>query len=248
MVDVPLRHRPRPRQTKPPARNWLGSLRPVGWFALAGLVIFAAGGLFKAALETYHDRLILTGLTEDPNPVSLAIGSENLTIPANMIRSAKARAGGPMASVDLALYWPLLQGYSEAHADAFRDGTATAPIVYATISPRDSPLDSTDRLDEVYTRFFVDKPLPGPAGLVGRRLSPDSGYEGEIVYFMPSEPRPFVARCLADSTPEVPATCLRDVNFGRGLSLLYRFNRDLLGDWLPLDAGMQKLASGFLAP
>jgi hypothetical protein len=44
----------------------------------------------------------------------------------------------------------------------------------------------------------------------------------------------------------MPATCLRDVNFGNGLSLLYRFNRDRLEDWRELDARLQKLANGFL--
>ena len=247
MVDVPLRHRNGPRkrrQHSPAPAFWTRSLL---WLAATIAVVIVIGGLFKVGLDAYHDHLVLTGLSDDPTPVSLAIGSEDLNIPGNMIRFAKTRGGGPVERADLALHWPLLEGYSSALADAFRDGDAAAPVVYASIALRDSPLDSTGRLDEVYARFFVDKPLGGPAGLVGRRLSADSGYEGEVVYFAPSEPRPFVARCIAVSTPEVPATCLRDINFGHGLSLLYRFNLDLLKDWRALDAGMQKLANGFLA-
>jgi len=251
MVDVPIRHRsgkagltaPASRSGPRHASSWR---RPLTLFAAGVLLVIAFGGLFRVALETYRERLILTGLSADPTPTVLAIGAENLTIPANMLRFAKTRAGGPVERADLVLHWPSLEGYSETLADAFQDQAPSAPIVYATISARDTPLDSTGRLDDVYARFFVDKPLPGPAGLVGRRLSKDSGYDGEIVYFMPSEPRPFVTRCLAGATAEVPATCLRDVNFGRGLSLLYRFNRNLLGDWRGLDAEMQKLATGFL--
>lgn len=255
MTDVPITHshatgeRPRMQQGKPSRGR-----RPSSWrrplILLGGglLLIVALGGLFQASLNVYHDRLVLTGLTDNPSPVALAIGPENLTIPQNMLRLAKARGGGAVERADLALYWPTLRGYSEQLADAFKDGSPSAPIVYATISARDSPLDSTGRLDEVYARFFVDKPLPGPARLVGRRLNQESGYGGEVVYFIPAEPRPFVARCLETATPDVPATCLRDVNFGRSLSLLYRFNRNLLGDWRALDAGMQKLAAGFLAP
>jgi hypothetical protein len=256
MVDVPLRHRKsrRPPPAKPAALapeglllRHTGWLRPVAIVAASITLLIAIGGLFQAAIETYREHLTVTGLTEDPTPVNLAIGAENLAIPANMLRFAKTRRGGPVASADLVLHWPLLEGYSEASADAFKDGAPTAPIIYATISTRDSPLDSTGRLDDVYARFFVGKPVPAPAGLVGRHLSKDSGYEGEIVYFMPSEPRPFVTRCLADSTPDMPATCLRDVNFGNGLSLLYRFNRDRLEDWRELDARLQKLANGFLS-
>jgi hypothetical protein len=220
--------------------------RPLVLLACSILLIFAIGGLTRTVIEVYHDAMVLTGLTADRTPVSLAIGAEELAIPANMIRSDRTRRGGPVERADLALYWPTLDGYTDDLADAFRNDGPDAPIIYATISTRDERLDATGRLDEVYSRFFIDKPLPGPAGLVGRKLKPESGYGGEIIYFMPSEPRPFVARCLAEATPEMPATCLRDVNFGRGLSVLYRFNRDLLADWRNLDAGMQKLVGGFL--
>ncbi len=249
MADVSIRHRQAkpPQAARPVPRGWQPN-RPLVLIAASILLVFAFGGLTRTVIQVYHDAMMLTGLTSDATPVKLAIGAEELAIPGNMIRSDRTRRGGPVERADLALYWPNLEGYSETLADAFRDDGPNAPVVYATISTRDESLDSTGRLDEVYARFFVDKPLPGPSGLVGRRLSVDSGYGGEIVYFMPSEPRPFVARCLAEATVEVPATCLRDVNFGRGLSVLYRFNRDLLTDWRALDAGMQKLVAGFVIP
>jgi hypothetical protein len=244
-VAAPAARTPRPVQHIP--RLWQPN-RPLVLIAAVILLIVALGGLTRTVIQVYHDAMVLTGLTADPSPVKLAVGAEELLIPGNMLRSERTRRGGPVERADLALHWPNLEGYSDALADAFRDDGANAPIVYATISTRDEALDSTGRLDEVYSRFFVDKPLPGPAGLVGRRLSAESGYGGEIVYFMPSEPRPFVARCLAEATPEVPATCLRDVNFGRGLSVLYRFNKDLLADWRRLDTGMQKLVGSFVVP
>jgi len=245
MVDVPLRHKTTPRPLPGKKATWPRTLTLIG----AGIILLvAAGGLFRAALDAYREHLILTGLSDDPTPVALVIGAEELSIPANMIRLAKTRAGGPVEQADLAVLWPVLEGYSERSAEAFKEGSPTAPIVYATIAARDTPIDSTGRLDSVYARFFVGKPLPGPDGLVGRQLDADSGYGGEIVYFAPAEPRPFVARCLTESTPEVPATCMRDVNVGRGLSLLYRFNRKMLEDWRVLDAGMRKLAAGFLVP
>lgn len=236
---------PKAAAPRPVPRAWQPN-RPLVLIAACILLVFAVGGLTRTVIQVYHDAMMLTGLSADPRPVKLAIGAEQLTIPGNMLRGERTRRGGPVERADLALHWPNLAGYSDALADAFRDDGANAPIVYATISTRDEPLDSTGRLDEVYSRFFVDKPLAGPNGLVGRRLTAESGYGGEIVYFMPSEPRPFVARCLAEATPEVPATCLRDINFGRGLSVLYRFNRDLLADWRQLDAGIQKLVAGFV--
>jgi len=247
MADVSLRHRNASPSPVAPVRRGASLNRPLVLSIAAVLLVIAVGGLIGTAIEVYRDAMLATGLTMDTTPVKLAIGPDELVIPANMIRSGKVRRGGPVDHADLVLSWPALQGYSASLAGAFADGGPSAPVIYATIAARDEAMDSTDRLDEVYSRFFTGTPLAGPDGLVGRKLSADSGYDGEIVYFIPSAPRPFVARCLADSTPEVPSICLRDVNFGRGLSLLYRFNRDMLADWRALDAGMQKLAASFLA-
>jgi hypothetical protein len=57
-----------------------------------------------------------------------------------------------------------------------------------------------------------------------------------------------VTRCIAEETPEVPATCIRDVNVGQGLWLLYRFNRKYLGEWAAIDAGLTSLVAGFFRP
>jgi hypothetical protein len=253
MVDVSLRDkvkvgagvdapRLRPRRRTPQLL-----LRPAA-IAVATIAVAATlviGG--RAAIDSWHENVVLSGLATDPTPVELTIAAERLSIPANMIRSAKTRRGGAVERVELALHWPTLQGYTDALAEAFRDAAPDTPIVYLTIAPRDMPLDSTDRLEAVYARFFVGKAEPGPGGLVGRRLAGESGYGGEMVYFAPSDSRPFVARCPVEATAEMPATCLRDVNLGRGLSLTYRFDRSLLGDWRDLDSGLGRLSARFLA-
>jgi hypothetical protein len=160
-----------------------------------------------------------------------------------MLRFADQRRGGAVDHADLVMHWPTLEGYSEALAADFMDGSPAAPIVYATLARRETALDAGERLEALYSRFFIGEPLPAPAGLTARRLDPDSGFGGEIVYYGPPEGGRFVARCLPQSTPEVPATCLRDIPVGRTLSLLYRFNRDLVADWRALDTGMAAVAA-----
>ncbi len=229
------------------------SARPRWGWPLAGLAfsifsIVALGGLLHAGIEAYRARVTLTGLVDDPSPVSLTIAGETLSIPANMIRFAETRRGGTVDRIDLVLHWPTLEGYSNSLSEAFKGGSLSTPIIYASIARRGITLDSTARLDHVYERFFVGPPIAGPAGLLGRRLDKDSGYGNEIVYYLPDGPRPFVARCQAEATAEVPSTCLRDVNLGQGLSLLYRFNQGLLGEWQPLDAAIRNLAAAFLRP
>jgi len=177
--------------------------------------------------------------------VALTVGGEALTIPANMIRFRSERRGGAVEEIDLALHWPSLEGFSEGFAAAFEDTSPDAPLVFVTITARATELDATARLASVYARFFEGSPIPGPAGLVGRSLAPDSGYRGEVIFFTPNGQAPFVTRCIAEATAEIPATCLRDVNVGTGLSMLYRFNKARLGDWQAMDGALQKLVAGF---
>ena len=202
------------------------------------------------AIEAYRAHLTLTGLTDDPTPGRADDRHrDSCRSPPTCCASPGRAQGGPVERADLALHWPDLAGYSEANADAFKDGSPTAPVVYATIAVRDTPLDATGRLDDVYARFFVDKPIPGPDGLVGRRARQGIRLRGRDRLLRPVGAAPVRgALPRRRRPPTVPATCLRDVNFGLGLSILYRFNRNLLGDWRALDSGIQKLAAGFIVP
>ena len=222
-----------------------GWLRPAAGSLIVLLGIFALAFAVARAIEDYRDRIALSGLGGKPFPVSLVVAGEPMTIPANMIRFRSARRGGAVDRLDLLLHWPGLEGFSDALADDFKDNSPAAPLIYVSIAARESTLDASTRLDAVYSRFFEGKPLAGPDGLVGRALTADSGYRGEIVWFLPKGPEPFVARCLAAATAEIPATCIRDVNVGTGLSMLYRFDVTRLADWRAMDAGLQRLVAGF---
>jgi hypothetical protein len=223
-----------------------GWLKPA-LLTMLGLAVI--GGLawgIDSSIENYRDRIALRGLDGKPSPVSLSIAGEPLSIPANMFRFRADRRGGALDRVSLLVHWPTLDGFSDELADDFKDNSPDAPLIYLTVAPRDTALDSTARLATVYENFFDGPVVPGPAGLVGRRMKADSPYAGEVVFFQPRGNVPFVARCMVESTPEIPSTCIRDVNFGRGLSLLYRFNRTRLADWSRLDAGLYALADSFL--
>lgn len=225
---------------------------PGGWLkpavlTLLGLAVLGAVAWgINSAIENYRDGIALRGLDGRPSPVSVALGGERLTIPANMIRFRADRHGGALDRISLLLHWPTLEGFSEDNAQDFKDISPDAPLIYVTLTTRDSDLDATGRLEPVYSRFFEGAVVPGPAGLVGRRMKADSPYAGEIVFFQPRGSAPFVARCVAESTREIPSTCIRDINFGYGLSMLYRFNRARLADWSRLDAGLYALSDGFL--
>lgn len=222
-------------------------VRPGAAIAIVTLALVALVIGVNAMIENYRDRIALRGYDGKPSPIALMVAGEALTIPANMIRFRAERRGGTVDQVDLLLHWPSLEGFSEGFADAFKDTSPEAPLVFVTISARSTELDATARLHSVYERFFEGPALSGPAGLTGRALASDSGYGGEVVYFTPNRAQPLVTRCLAEATTEIPATCLRDVNIGKGLTMLYRFNRARLGDFAAMDTALRNLVAGFLA-
>jgi hypothetical protein len=253
MVHVSLRHKGQPagrsgfaaaRTPAAPERaTEYHSLTP--WiFALVAVAVLATGVLvyFRGLQQDALD------LVTDATRVPLEVAHHRFMVPANMLRTDRQRRGGQTDAIDMALHWPELSGYSDATAADFASGDPRAPIIYVTIGPRLAPLDATARLDTVYARFFTGKAVAGPSGLVGRMLSAGSGFDGEVIYFQPSAQQPFVARCPATATAEMPATCLRDINIGTDLTILFRFDKNLLGQWQPLEAGVRRLAADVAAP
>ncbi len=222
--------------------------RRVGLYALVLAVILGLAGLawgINDLIGRHHDRIALKGLNGKPSPVALTVGSEALVIPANLIRFPADRRGGLVTAVDLLLHWPSLDGFSEERAQEFRDGSPLAPLVYVTITEAETPLDSTARLADVYSLYFSGPAFPGPGHLVGRHMDPGSAYKGEIVYFESRVAEPYVIRCLAEETEDIPATCIREVNIGHGLTMIYRFNRAWLADWRTMDDRVRRLVSQF---
>jgi hypothetical protein len=244
----PTHFRPPPIRRGKPRRSRPDWLKPAIYTGLGLLTIGVLAGGVAYSVRAYHDQVALSGKISDSTPVSLLIASETLEIPANMMRLPEARRGGAADGVELLLHWPSLEGYSDSHADDFRDGSALAPLIYVTIVPRDSPLDTDGRLATLYESFFTGEPIVGPSGLIGRQMKEDSAYRGEEIFYAAGGPVRFAARCIAKATAEVPATCIRDVNIGAGLTMLYRFNRFYLGDWQAMDEALRGRAAKFLRP
>jgi len=217
-------------------------------YCLVLLVIAGIGGVavaVKKAIDEHHDRIALKGFDGKPSPIALSVGSAALVIPANLIRFPADRRGGLVTAVDLLLLWPSLDGFSEERAKEFRDASAQAPLVYVTVTEAETPLDSTARLHDLYERYFEGPEFDGPGNLTGRYMDAQSPYRGEVVYFEPRAVEPYVVRCLAEETEDIPATCIREVNIGHGLTMLYRFNRVWLGDWKTMDDRLRRLVGQF---
>ncbi len=208
---------------------------------LAGLV-----GLFQLAIGWLGGEALKAGFTTDPTPILVTLDAEPLSVPQNMIRFSDQRRSGPAKRIDMVIHWPSMEGYSPARADAFDDITPDAPILFVSIAPRMTEVDSTGRLINLYSRFFDDPSEPttsGPApdGLVGRTLRQGHGYDNEEIFFEAGSTDPFVARCARPDGSGLPLTCLREIHVGLNLSATYRFRRPLLDRWHQLEAGIQAM-------
>ncbi|WP_181707580.1 hypothetical protein [Chthonobacter rhizosphaerae] len=218
------------------ARTWVLKLI-TSCLAVAGIIVLIDLGLTwsKALTDT-------SGRTSDPTPVAVFLGDQRLTIPANMIRFENQRVVGPQERMDLAIHWPSLTGYSPELRSAFLDDGADAPLLFMTIRPRETATDSAGRLASVYQHFFEGEALPAPKGLLGRRLSEDSGLAGEEVYFEAGSTSPFTVHCLAADDSGYPAPCLTEIHAGESLSVQIRFRKGLLSEW----AGIKRATRALL--
>ena len=214
--------------------------------------IFSALALIALAISTAGrfagHSIAMAGHTGETSVAEIVMGNNVLAAPRNMIRFEQARKGGVATRLDLYLRWPDLTGYTDAARDDFNYAGEQKNIVFVSISESMMSRDMSGRYEPIYSELTEPSTEAAPKGLVSRRFTEKSGYANEMLYVGEQAGRtPFVVRCLVGETAaQSLAPCERDIHVGQGLSLLYRFPRELLGDWKRLDQGMGRLAKWML--
>lgn len=194
--------------------------------------------------------LALAGHTADTTSHEIVIGKDIISAPANMIRFDRQRRNGVADRLDLYLRWPALDGYSSAASDDFNHANGSSNLIFLSFEPRIMSLPISGRLDAVYAPMLLSPATEGPGGTIVHALDPKAGYLDEtlVVGREADGTEPFVARCLEeDSSESALAPCERDIHVGDGLSLTYRFPRNLLGEWKRLDAAIRAKAASMLS-
>jgi hypothetical protein len=205
-----------------------------------GLCLFGGVGVAMLAASGYWDLLIPRPPALGHTPVKIAIAGEIMTIPADRLRFPAERRSGEATKVELLLSWPELAPPGDtdpARYTTARDGK----LIFVTMVPRETDLDTADRLATVYQRFLAPGDSDGPGGLVRRSFRPGSSYDGEELYFEPGTVHPFVARCYPARKGDPILTCLRDVKLGRHLMATIRFPVAALADWRRLRDGLDTI-------
>jgi len=196
----------------------------------------------------FGHTIAMAGYTDDTTTREVVIGNDVVAAPANTIRFEKARRDGVAGRLDLYLRWPELDGYSETARLAFNNLDGNKRIIFLSLEPRVMTRDMSGRLAPIYNALTVKPGVPGPEGMTLFGFSETSGYLNEVLAVAARSGKPaFVARCLnGTEADESLAPCERDVFVGNGLSMTYRFPRELLGDWRALDAAVVAKANAML--
>ena len=213
---------------------------------------FAALALFSVAISVggkwLGRSIAMAGYTDDTTAHQIVIGSDVITVPANLIRFEQARHDGIASRLDLYQRYPEMDGYSTAARDDFNHTGTSKKIIFLSFEPRMMSRDMSGRFAPIYSALIVKPGTPGPGGTTLYGFTEKSGYLNEVLVVAERPDKdPFVARCLiGPSAEESLAPCERDIQVGDDLSLTYRFPRELLGNWPALDAAIATKMAGIL--
>lgn len=222
------------------------------WFAPA--IAFFLAACLSAAVFAYYFAPGPPGLGEElpqptdaTRPVALTIGSARLRIPANYLPLTSARRGGSLSEVSLAAMLPRLDGYSLASAKDFAGNSAESPIVSLMIRSGRAPLPEAERLERIY-RFQVETPegQKQPEGLTRFSFRQDSGYRGQELFEGAIDGRPIAVLCDRPAVDTPSPNCFRDIPYGEGMGLSYRFKRAHLAQWREIDSAVKALLGSFV--
>jgi hypothetical protein len=171
---------------------------------------------------------------------------QRFRIPANYVLLSSARRGGVLDTLTMAARLPNFQGYSLDAANDFSANAADSPVVALTLKSTRIPAPEQDRLDRIYLMQVVDSGGEiGPFGLRHYVFRAESGYHAEELFVGTVDSATVVLLCDRPSEDTPSPNCLRDLPFGDGLALSYRFKRAHLAQWRALDSGVRNLIAGF---
>ncbi|MBB5701714.1 hypothetical protein FHS76_001576 [Ochrobactrum daejeonense] len=219
-----------------------------GWLSLAAVALLLLTVAIHLGGRLLGPVIARGGHTDSTRAYEVIVGNNVLSTSANMIRFSSQRRDGVAARLDLYARWPGLTGYTERDRATFNLLTPERQLIFMSIEERTMSRDMTGRYLPIYASLIAPDGRPGPDGLTIHPFLEGSGYKGEeLVLSDASAGKPdFVARCLGDAAAESFNSCERDLQFGRGLQILYRFPRSMLGEWKTLDRAIRDFATARL--
>lgn len=224
--------------------------RHSGWLIPGGFffAILVLSGLLLGWYLRPGPRAV-TVPTGQSSRVTISLRGVSLSVPANYIESAAARAGGEMDGVTLTMLFPSWRGYSDAEARLFNGNAPDSPVVRLSLRGDPNNLDARERLKRIYMPHIANPGGEnGPFGLTRYGFTANSGYEGDL--FAGENGKELVLLlCERASTEFSSPNCLAvDRPLARSLSFSYRFKRAYLARWKEMSGGVDALIAKFRGP
>ena len=116
-----------------------------------------------------------------------------------------------------------------------------------TIRSGRAPLPEVDRIERIY-RLQLETPegTREVEGLTHFSFRQDSGYRGQELFEGVIDGRPIAILCDRPAADTPSPNCFRDIPYGEGLGLSYRFKRAHLAQWREIDSSVKQLLGGFV--
>jgi len=213
---------------------------------VCAFMLVVAGILYYAA-DFYGEIIAQGGNSTDTSLRQISIGDDVISVPANMIRFRTQRNATNLDRLDLFAQWPAMTGYTAEAAPIFDSMDPAAPVIFISLTPRDMTKDMSGRINAIYEKFFSGPPVDAGNGLVRRAFSADSAYFNEDLYYEMGSPYPYAARCVRENDRIAGPFCLRDIHVGRDTTLTYRFNANLLPQWMAMDQMVREKIAAMIA-
>ena len=184
--------------------------------------------------------------TSVDTPVTLKVGQQQFTIPANYLPFASARKGGNFSEVKLIALLPDLEGYSSGQAGEFTPDKADSRMINIRLRGQ-MALDERTRLERIYLPQVASRDgAPGPFNLTQFTFGPNSSYRDEELFVGQTESGPAVMRCARPVSDSLAASCVRELPIATGVAMSYRFKRTHLGEWAAIDKAVRDVFARFM--
>lgn len=217
---------------------------PRSGFKLLGLALKAALVLAVLALAGCPIAYILWPRWPDAVPLDapalpVTVGGMTLNVPAAAIRVPRQRRTGAQERIDLVFLWPSLEPPDPAAGPAPDALPTLRDRIFVTIAKSDGTPPPAERLNTIYPRYAEGASSTGPQGLRAQAFRKDTPYQNEDLFYDPSVPGRFFARCTRNSGM-TPGVCLYEQRIGN-TDVIVRFPRDWLDDWRSVVANIDQL-------
>jgi hypothetical protein len=199
------------------------------WIDARALVAIAILLALLGAAAYYARDILLRDDASQPETLSVAIGSRDLTVQRDWLLGAVTQGEKERISLRMPL--------SHLIAHDLVDPGAAIALVFVT---SDDSLPPSERVRQLYSRFLSSEATSTAGGLIRRQFRAGTPYEGETLFLSPPEGRAFAARCPSGEVASMELTCFAEIRHA-GYDIQIQLARRDLAQWEKIVARVKEI-------